>query len=74
MYMRTWLEKIDEFLKMTGNDILTHRGKVSHVQAIDKAHNEYKKYKLLTQNELSKVEKDFIEYFSAVTQNLKGKN
>ena len=74
MYMRTWLERIDDFLKMTGNDILNHRGKVSHTQAMDKAHGEYKKYKLLTQNELSKVEKDFIEYFSDTTKNLKGKN
>ena len=74
MYMRSWLERIDDFLKMTGKDILTHRGKVSHAQAIDKAHDEYKKYKRLTQNELSKVEKDFIEYFSDTTKNLKGKN
>ena len=74
MYMRDWLEKIDDFLKMTGKDILNHRGKISHAQAIDKAHDEYRQYKLLIQNELSKVEKDFIEYFSATTKSLKGKN
>ena len=73
MYMRDWLDRIDDFLKMTGNDILTHRGKISHSKAIDKAHSEYEKYKLLTQNELSKVEQDFIEYFNGVTENLKGK-
>jgi len=72
MYMRDWLDRIDDFLKMTGNDILTHRGQISHSQAIDKAHNEYEKYKLLTQNELSKVEQDFIEYFNGVTKTLKG--
>ena len=74
MYMKDWLERIDDFLKMTGKEILTHRGKVSHTQAIDKAHEEYRQYKCLTQNELSKVEKDFMEYFSNTTKNLKGKN
>ena len=73
MYMRDWLDRIDDFLKMTGNNILMHKGKISHSQAIDKAHNEYEKYKLLTQNELSKVEQDFIEYFNGVTKTLKGK-
>ena len=71
MYMRTWLERIDDFLKMTGNDILNHRGKVSHKEAMDKAHGEYEKYKLLTQNELSKVEKDFISYFNDISKKLK---
>jgi hypothetical protein len=71
MYMRTWLDRIDDFLKMTGSDILNHRGSVSHAQAIDKAHDEYEKYKLLTKNELSKVEKDFIAYFNDVSKKLK---
>ena len=71
MYMSDWLEKIDDFLKMTGNDILNHRGSVSHIEAIDKAHGEYEKYKLLMNNELSKVEKDFIECFDGATKKLK---
>ena len=36
--------------------------KISHKQAITKAHSEYNKYKEKIGNELSKVEKDFIEY------------
>ncbi len=71
MYMRDWLEKIDDFLKMTGNDILNHRGSVSHAEAIDKAHGEYEKYKLLMKNELSKVEKDFIAHFNDASKKLK---
>jgi hypothetical protein len=62
MYMRDWIMRLDEFLKMTGKDILEHAGKISHQIAMEKAHSEYEKYKEMTKDELSKVEKDFIEY------------
>ena len=58
MYMKDWLETIDDYLKMTRRDILDTKGRVSHKQAINKAHEEYKKYKAL---QLSNVEKHFIE-------------
>jgi hypothetical protein len=73
MYMRDWLEKIDDFLKMTGNSILSHAGKISHQQAIEKAHGEYRKYKLRTENELTRVERDFIEHIETVAKSLKNK-
>ena len=45
MYMKDWLETIDDYLKMTRRDILTSSGHISHKQAIEKAHAEYDKYK-----------------------------
>ena len=60
MYMKTWIEKLDEFINITGNDILKHSGNISHQQAIDKANEEYEKYKEQTKNELSEAEKHFI--------------
>ena len=45
MYMKDWLETIDDYLKMTRRDILTTKGRVTHKQAIDKAHAEYEKYR-----------------------------
>lgn len=45
MYMKDWLETIDDYLKMARRDILTTSGHVSHKQAIEKAHVEYDKYK-----------------------------
>lgn len=36
MYMKDWLETIDDYLKMTRRDILTTKGRVTHKQAIDK--------------------------------------
>lgn len=60
MYMKDWLETIDDYLRMTRRDILDTKGKVTHKQAIAKAHNEYEKYKE-QKEDISVVEKHFIE-------------
>lgn len=36
MYMKDWLETIDDYLKMTRRDILNTKGKVTHKQAMRK--------------------------------------
>lgn len=61
MYMKDWLETIDDYLKMTRRDILTTKGRVTHKQAIDKAHAEYEKYRKRQDESLSPVERHFIE-------------
>ena len=61
MYMKDWLETIDDYLKMTRRDILTTSGHVSHKQAMEKAHAEYDKYKNRLEDSLSPVERDFIK-------------
>ena len=61
MYMKDWLETIDDYLKMTRRDILVTKGKVTHKQAIEKAHKEYEKYVLKCDEQISPVEKHFIE-------------
>ena len=61
MYMKDWLETIDDYLKMPRRDILTSSGHISHKQAIEKAHTEYDKYKNRLEDTLSPVEKDFID-------------
>ena len=60
MYMKDWLETIDDYLKMTRREILTTKGSISHKQALEKAHAEYDKYKKKQDELLSNVEKDFI--------------
>ena len=57
MYMKDWLETIDDYLKMTRRDILTSSGHISHKQAIEKAHAEYDKYKNRLDDTLSPVER-----------------
>ena len=71
MYMRDWLEKLDNFLKMTNNEILNHAGTISHEQAKEKASFEYEKYKEKMKNELSTVEKHFIESIDKAEKMLK---
>ena len=61
MYIKDWLETIDDYLRMTRRDILTTKGKVTHQQALEKAHLEYEKYKRNQEYILSPVECHFLE-------------
>lgn len=73
MYMKDWLETIDDYLKMTRRDILTTKGKVSHKQALEKAHGEYEKYRKNKEDSLSSVEYHFLESIEKLHR-LKEKN
>jgi hypothetical protein len=68
MYMQDWISKLDDFLQLTEREILTHAGKISHKQAMDKAQEEYDKYQMSTGNEISPVEKHFMEAIQEVKQ------
>lgn len=61
MYMKDWLGTIDDYLKMARRDILITKGKVTHKQALEKAHGEYEKYRKKQENTLSPVECHFLE-------------
>jgi hypothetical protein len=74
MYMASWIEKLDEFINITGNEILKHSGTISHQKAIDKASVEYEKYKKQTQNDLSETEKHFIAHIETTAKKLNSKN
>lgn len=73
MYMKDWLARLDDFLQMTGNEILNHAGTISHKEAIEKADKTYKEYKNQIKNELSKAEKDFIKQLDKTHKQLKNK-
>lgn len=73
MYMKDWIERLDDFLKMTGNNILQHAGTISHEQAMIKATEEYKKFRELHKNELSEAEKHFIGYIEQTAKKLESK-
>lgn len=61
MHMRDWLMKLDDFLKLSGRDILTDAGKISHDKALKKAHAEYRRYYKERINEPSPVERKCLE-------------
>lgn len=66
MYMREWIGKLNEFLKLSERDILTHAGSVSHEQALEKARKEYEKYQKLHADDVSAVEQHFAAAVSEV--------
>lgn len=63
MYMKDWIIKLDDFLKLSGKQLLTHAGTISAEIAKKKADMEYDKFQLRIQNELSPVEIHFLDNF-----------
>ncbi len=63
MYMKDWINILDDFLRISRKDILTHAGKISAKLAKEKADTEYDKFKERTKNDLSPVEIHFLENF-----------
>jgi len=59
MYMRDWIAKLDEFLRLSERDILPHAGRITHEAALAKAEAEYEKFRVLAAHEPSPVELDF---------------
>ena len=57
MYMSDYVEQLDNILRATGEEVLTHAGKISHTQAMEKAKAEYKRYQAQT---LSPVEEEYL--------------
>lgn len=66
MYMKDWIETIDDYLKMTRREILTHKGSVSHQRALEKAHGEYEKYAKKAKMQLTAVEQHYLESISVL--------
>jgi hypothetical protein len=71
MYMKDWIQKLDDFLKLSGKELLTHAGTISAELAKQKANNEYDKFKERTLYQLSPVEIHFIESFEKEQKKLK---
>lgn len=73
MYMKDWIQKLDDFLKLSGKDLLNHAGRVSAEVAKLKADEEYNKFRERTQYQLSPVEIHFLEVFEAEQKRLSSK-
>ena len=61
MTMQKWIERLHQFLTMTGRELLTHAGKISHEAALGKARGEYEKFRRMQMEAPTEVEKHFIE-------------
>ena len=74
MYMKDWMERLDEFLKVSRKELLTHAGKISREVAEKKALSEFAKYKERTLSDLSAVEKHFLDSIEEKYKEIEIKN
>ncbi len=66
MKMKEWIKKLDDFLSLSDFYILQTKGKISHKKALQKANEEYEKYKAKIINEKSKAQIDFEKAISSL--------
>lgn len=66
MTMQQWIDKLDEFLKISDSSVLVGAGKIKHEQAMVKAKREFKKYR---DEEMRQLESDF----DKATKKIRGK-
>ena len=74
MYMKDWINILNDFLRISRKDILTHAGKISAKLAKEKADQQYDKFKERTKNNLSPVEIHFLKNFEREQKRLMGGN
>ena len=71
MYMDDYVKQLDLVLSSGNRKLLVGSGSVSHMQAIDKAKAEYRKYQ---ENTLTPVEQAYLESIKDVAKEVKKKN
>lgn len=70
MYMKDYIQQLDNILFSMSEKKLGGSGSVSHAQALEKAREEYKKYRIKT---LSPVEEDYLHTIKALEKEAKKK-
>ena len=70
MYMADYIRQLDSILSSGGRALLTGAGTVTHAAAMEKAHNEYRKFQ---QKTLTPVEEAYLESIKAAEKEIKRK-
>jgi len=73
MHMGDWIAKLDDFLSLNEENILTHAGKISHELALARAEDEYEKFHGQNQRDSRSLENDFDKHIKALTDEKQGK-
>lgn len=68
MYMKDYIQQLDSILSSGGRPLLADAGSVSHADALEKAHGEYRKFQKKT---LSPVEKAYLDSLKAAEKEVK---
>lgn len=70
MYMKDYIQQLDNILASMSEKKLVGSGSVTHTQAMEKAREEYKKYRIKT---LSPVEEDYLKTIKSLEKKAKKK-
>lgn len=70
MTMQDWINRLDDFLRMTGREVLTHAGKVMAKVAQAKSEAEFALFEQQRLSGISQVERDFEESIAKPVQRL----
>ena len=66
MTMQDWINTTDKLLKFREKKILSDSGKISHKQAVEKAENEYEKFRVKQDRDyissMDEMYKRYLEY------------
>jgi hypothetical protein len=68
MTMRDWITRLDEFLRLSGRELLDHAGKISAESAKAKAELEYDRYRALMDAQPRRVDADFDQAAKQIQQ------
>lgn len=74
MTMADWIAKLDDFLKLSDPNILSHASKISHEQAKEKAEVEYRLYQQQQATLPQPVDEHFDQSLDEMKQIEKRKN
>lgn len=65
MTMQDWIDATDNLLKFRRKDVLKNSGNISHKQAVEKAENEYEKFRVIQdQKYISSMDKFYNKYLN----------
>lgn len=73
MHMKDWLPQVDDFAARYGKGVLNGAGTVSRQAAIEKAAEEYKKYRKRISEQPSIAERDYLDNIKQAQKKLAGK-
>ena len=72
MTMQDWIEATDDLLKFRRKKILDNSGSISHKQAVEKAENEYEKYRVIQdQKYVSTMDEFYNKYLEESNRSMK---
>ena len=73
MKMSDWIGKLDDFMRLSDREVLTHAGRVTHEAATARADEEFEKLRRIEDAKPTPVEKHFLEAIEQVKKLEKGK-